>query len=411
MRNKLIINIATIALVINCYGRTVLNNIPYVNFFDDVLLILLVVFLPFSKFTRKDILTKPFFLLLLLLFFSAVLNGVAFDVFLVQVRSLFLPMILIHYLLRGKNKSLGYSILKRILLVSFPVILIGLLEILSGRLFFESVDRFGQSLDNSEMFRLASTIGNPIDLGLYVLLIIGILFSDLVYKLNLLQNKFLTMAMLIGSVVVLFGTKSRGPILAIAVMLVYFVITKRIKLKYYLFSIFVAVLSYLSFGEQFLERFSTLSLDISQSEGYREIWLLQSLRVLNDYVFFGVGPGMYGGWVSINYSPSWVYSYYDINTDGISSIDMFFVHFICEAGVFGFLAYLFFYFTQFRFFRRSYKASRNSSIKGVSLMVIISIIALFVTGFTSILLESQLVLVTYSMIYSGARIIQRAGYT
>ena len=320
-------------------------------------------------------------------------------------------MILIHYLLRGKNKSLGYSILKRILLVSFPVILIGLLEILSGRLFFESVDRFGQSLDNSEMFRLASTIGNPIDLGLYVLLIIGILFSDLVYKLNLLQNKFLTMAMLIGSVVVLFGTKSRGPILAIAVMLVYFVITKRIKLKYYLFSIFVAVLSYLSFGEQFLERFSTLSLDISQSEGYREIWLLQSLRVLNDYVFFGVGPGMYGGWVSINYSPSWVYSYYDINTDGISSIDMFFVHFICEAGVFGFLAYLFFYFTQFRFFRRSYKASRNSSIKGVSLMVIISIIALFVTGFTSILLESQLVLVTYSMIYSGARIIQRAGYT
>lgn len=391
----------------NLYGRTILSNIPFINLIDDALMILLVLCLPFSNFTNKALLKKPFFVLLGLLLFSAVLNGVAFDVFLVQIRSLFLPMILMHYLLIGTNKAFGFALLKRILLVSVPVISIGLLEFIYGRLLFESFNRWGESLYNAEIFRVASTIGNPIDLGLYVMLILGILFVDLLYRLNLLNNKFLTWVMLIGSILVLFATKSRGPILATVAMLVYFLRLNQFKLKYLLATASITIIFYLSLGKQILERFSFLNLDLASDDAYRSIWLLKSLQIIDDYLFFGVGPGMYGGWVSINYSPSWVYNYYDINTDGISSIDMFFVHFICEAGVIGFLAYLYFYFIQFRFFSRSFKASQHPYINAVSLIVIISIVGLFVTAFTSTLLESQLVLGTYSMIYSSAKIIAR----
>ena len=271
MRNKLIINTATIILVVNLYGRTILSNIPFINLLDDALMILLVLCLPFSNFTNKALLRKPFFVLLSILIFSAVLNEVAFDIFLVQIRSLFMPMILIHYLLIGTNKAFGFALLKRILLVSIPVILIGLLEYIYGRLFFESFNRWGESIYNAEIFRVASTIGNPIDLGLYMMLISGILFIDLFYRLNLLNNKLLTWIMFIGSVLVVFVTKSRGPILATMAMLVYFLILNRLKLKYLLATVSITIIFYLSFGKQLLERFSFLNLDLSSSDDYRNM--------------------------------------------------------------------------------------------------------------------------------------------
>lgn len=406
MKSRLILNVVSFILIINTYGRTLFAGIPFINLMDDVLLLVLLSYMPLTSFPKRGELYKPLFILMAVLCLSAVLNSVEIDILIMQIRTLFLPLVVIPYIIKFRDAKIGLKVIRRIVLITIPIILIGLVEIGLGGLVFKSYDRFGNSLDSQNVFRAASTVGNPIDLGLYLLMIISVLIVDIKFSLGLIGKKFWSRILLFGAVIVLLGTKSRGPIIALGVALLYLLIIERISLKYYVLSAILALSSIFGFGSKFFERFSSLRLNISESDGYREIWLLKSIEILRDYLFLGVGPGMYGGWVSINYKESWVYSAYRVNTDGISSIDMFFVHLVCEIGIIGLLTYFIFFLSQFISFSDSHKQSMDVHSRAVSLMILMCIIFLFVTGFTCILLESQLILFTYGSLYASARIIR-----
>ena len=105
---------------------------------------------------------------------------------------------------------------------------------------------------------------------------------------------------------------------------------------------------------------------------------------------------MFGGWVSINYSDSYIYEMYDISAKGVSSIDMFFPHLFVEVGVLGFLAYLSLYVRPFFYFKRLYNKSKYNQTRFICLIILLIVPMLLIVGRFNISLESQLVFPLYA---------------
>ena len=105
---------------------------------------------------------------------------------------------------------------------------------------------------------------------------------------------------------------------------------------------------------------------------------------------FGVGPGMFGGWVSINYHTSPIYEIYDVSTKGIASIDMFWPHFLTEVGILGTLLFLL---SMNLIYKKSKQFSRSNNNSEIffSTFILLAFPAVFLMGFFSLSLETQLV--------------------
>ena len=80
----------------------------------------------------------------------------------------------------------------------------------------------------------------------------------------------------------------------------------------------------LSMLSMYVERLALLNRSDLVQDPYRFSWLIASLRIIGDNILLGSGPGTFGGWVSINYFESSLYSTYGVDTYGISSIDYVF---------------------------------------------------------------------------------------
>ena len=153
----------------------------------------------------------------------------------------------------------------------------------------------------------------------------------------------------------------------------------------------------MSAGSIFLSRMFNLEDTFDLDSGYRTIWLLKSFEIINNNPLLGVGPGKFGGWVSINFKESEIYQLYDISTYGISSIDMFYPHLFAETGIIGGIVYLFLYLKPFYFFKK-FINSYDNEIATVSTTMFLLVSCLLFIGITSISLETQLILVLYSVV-------------
>lgn len=360
---------------------------------DDVLMFFIIVSLFFIK-KNKTILGKPLLLFFGICCLSAIYNQVTFIVFLTQIRSYLLPFSIYFIIINLPFHIRDIHIFfKKLIWISIFVLMSGYLEFFLGKTLFITEDRYGEILTfTNGISRVYSTIGNPIDFSNFLLVMICLLIPKILIlknKNNSKKNYFLSLSFIIA----LFLSNSRGPIFAIFGSLFLFLMiskntftSKKIK--------FITLISLIipSIGSVFLSRLSNLNL---VSEGYRIGWLYKSLEIINDNLILGVGPGRFGGWVSINFKESHIYELYDISTYGISSIDMFFPHLFAETGLLGGAAYLLIYLKPFYFFKK-FINSMDEQIALMSTTMFLLVPSLLIIGMTSISLETQLILVLYA---------------
>lgn len=301
------------------------------------------------------------------------------------------------------NSSLtNYQIMKIVqwtVIFTIPVAMSSWYEYLFHTTLLITEDRYGKELIQENIFRTFTLIGNPIDYANFIIIVVAILMAATISKYPLFSKKYLFLLLIFFSLT-LFFANSRGPILAILMAIVLLTIWFRlIKLKYFLIIIFITFGIITFMGDTLLSRLGQLSPENMSEDGYRMLFLFKSFEVFADNPFFGVGPGRFGGWVSINYSTSPVYDIYNFSTDKISSIDMFWPHLLGELGLIGFIIYLMLYvipFVQFTRVNHAFIHSQESFF--VALVIKLIIIELLMIGFFSISLETQLIQSVYFII-------------
>ena len=406
-RNNPICWIISIVIFLELYGRTGSTFLGGRQFelIDDIVslfaLLILVMFVFQKAKIKHAILNKPIVAFLIVFIVSAAINEVAIDIALMQLRSYILMISLYYLIVWGaiSNKVIIYLI-NLIVLLSIPIFISAIVEYLLGRTILVTTSRYGEALVQEGVFRSYTLLGNPIDFSNFAILILAIILASLFSNYNAFKmNKNMTKVIFLAMFLTLFMSNSRGPIIAFVlslyfVSLVFNIIPKK---NLVIFSVFFLVV-FGFFGGGVVDRLVNINFELVDSNQYRIIYLIKLIDIFLDNPFFGVGPGMYGGWVSINYSESYIYDMYGFTTDNISSIDMFFPHVIGELGLLGFVSYLGLLFFPFVFFKRRFKFSSNREGRFVSLIVLLIIPMLFFIGWFSISLETQLILSLYMIL-------------
>ena len=308
----------------------------------------------------------------LIVFFLAYVPFISYpvDVLFIQLRSLIFPLLMVSSL--SNLRVASYSIFQNFFLWFFAaVVFIAIYEGVTGTYFLNATNRYGQELVGlGAMHRSYSLIGNAIDLAHFIVL--GAIYILPKVKWKLLFVLFVTIA--------LAATRSRGPMISVLFGLVVSgFVPHLLKTRPKLFLLFGIVLLLIS--PMFVDRLAQLNQGELVQDPYRFSWLLASLNIIRDNILFGSGPGTFGGWVSINYFDSPIYHLYNVDTYGISSIDMFWPHLLAELGLLGTLAYLAIF----------YK-------KGNTMMKNLALAYCLMASLFSIALESQLVLFLLALI-------------
>jgi len=308
----------------------------------------------------------------LIMFFLAYVPFISYpvDVLFIQLRSLIFPLLMVSSL--SKLRVASYSIFQNFFLWFFvAVVFIAIYEGVTGTYFLNATNRYGQELVGlGAMHRSYSLIGNAIDLAHFIVL-------GAIYILPKVKWKSLFVLLVI---IALATTRSRGPMISVLFGLVVSgFVPQLLKTRPKLFLLFGVVLLLIS--SMFVDRLAQLNQRELLQDPYRFSWLLASLNIIRDNILLGSGPGTFGGWVSINYFVSPIYHLYNVDTYGISSIDMFWPHLVAELGLLGTMAYLVI------FYRKG-----NTMIKHIAIAYCL------MASLFSIALESQLVLFLLALI-------------
>lgn len=324
-----------------CYYISIISGISIISLADDVLAILLAIFLIIFRINNSrentSLLELIPIIFFLYLFITTLINDVPLTSFLIQSRSYILPMILVSLISQAKVTLIrADDLYKHFALISIIIIIGASYEILFETRLIHSLNRMGDELDLENNLRAASYIGNPIDMANFLVISL-VIFLFYKFEFNLKQWRYLLIIILTFLGIFLSG--SRSPILAslIAILLL---APWRSSKKRYIFLGFALILAsaWVFVGDRIL----IINEDYFLNDIYRAAFLVDAFTIFLDHPWIGTGPGTYGGWVSINYNLSPIYSEYDIKLLGLSSIDMFWPHFIVEVGFIGIFLWLFF---------------------------------------------------------------------
>lgn len=401
--------IVTFILLLAIYGRTlsvIFSNTLMENIDDLIFIIIFIIlFLHILFIFRfpKAVLNKPLFFFLLVFIVSAIVNQVRIDIVIVQLRSYIICTSLYYLIVWSNlnNKQL-IIIIKRIVIFSIPVFITAYLEFFLQKTILITTSRYGGELEQSEGFRVFTLIGNPIDFSNFAILLISIVMASVFAKYKVFNfKKYIFNIILLLSILTLFMSNSRGPVIALLLTFifasVYLNIISKSKM---ILALGLLSISFLFIGDNFFQRITDFNFDVNTTKMYRVIYIHKSIEIIADNPVFGVGPGKFGGWVSINYHKSYIYELYKFSTDGISSIDMFFPHLIGELGILGFLIYLNLYFRHFVFFKNEIPKTsfRHNESKFISILPLLFISNLLIIGWFSIALETPLIMTLYFIV-------------
>ena len=405
--NQKYLNIISIILFIELYSTffSVYLGIGFIGLLDDLLMITLLIMTINknikSRYIQNNLLNRPILIFILLCTFSAIINVVKFDVFLMQLRSYILPAILYFVIVRlNLKKKIVIRFIRLQIFISLPIFISVLVEFIQKNTIIIKQNRFGDDLTFESGFRTFSLMGNPIDYSNFTIIILCIVIAAIIEKFRLINISKITLILFsVILLLTLFMSNSRGAVIAFTFSIfatTFFLnIIPKKKVLVYAFLSFIILIN---FGDIFMSRLTLLSADTIFNDEYRGLFFKKSFEIVSNNLFFGVGPGMFGGWVSINYSQSYIYEMYNFSTKGISSIDMFFPHLLGELGLFGFVSYLLIYLKPFKYFYKKYKLINVIHIKYFSLINIFLIPIFLIIGWVSIALETQFILSLYFII-------------
>ncbi len=118
----------------------------------------------------------------------------------------------------------------------------------------------------------------------------------------------------------------------------------------------------------------------------------KTLEVLSDYPWLGVGPGRYGGWISMLFrSP--IYEQYSFHWFGmdLSQLESDWIRTLGEGGLFGFLAFGGVLYFLFRMFSSVYGKTSQPFLKSLALGGMFAWVVLVIEGFASPAFEDPLI--------------------
>jgi len=368
-----------------------LVGLPYAGMIDDAamcFMVFIVVALLFSgKVQRINKITLFFVLFVISTLISATINNVSFIVYLVQMRSYIFPLFIIFTFSKLTiEKSTIQFFIKIITLITIVLFLSALVELIIARPILYAENRFGEEIAFDNGIRVFSLIGNPIDFSNFIMLALFVFYSSMTSGFIAVRKGKL----LIGiCILCLLLSASRGPIIATLFTFFLYYLNKGVSFsrvfKWFLLSVPLIFL----LGDKILSRFSDISVNYFAEDQYRALYLIKSIEILRDHLAFGVGPGRFGGWVSINFHESEIYTIYNIDTKGISSIDMFWPHFLPEVGLIGGLLFIYPF---IKLFKKSKRTSGGTNYTDNFLCTNIQLMfpAALLVGFFSISFETQL---------------------
>ena len=367
----------------------------FVRYIDDIVMIVLAFLFIIHLYSFK--VKKNWFWVMLicaaLVLCSFIVNRVPVDVFAVQSRSYILPILAYLGLRRINNDVTANYIIQLIKIIYIIIGFSVVVEMYTGVPFTSAINRYGEQVDIQNHGRHFSIVGNPVDFGCFIVVSMWIFLLQ--------DGRMKRQLWIISGVFLILLSGSRGPMLALmfagSIMMIYL----RLYTKVYVYALSIIVApAIVSLASVVLERFSTITYQSLLEDTHRFAWLLKSFQIIYENWLLGVGFGRFGGWVSVNYSPSPIYGLYNVDTDGIASIDMFWPHFISEVGI---VVAIMSAFLVFNSFRRLVRYEE----KGVWIATVSSCFAI---AFTSISLETQIItnlVMVVAVVLSSPKVISR----
>lgn len=230
--------------------------------------------------------------------------------------------------------------------------------------------------------RVFSTLDNPIILSGYInvfsFLTLALFFS---VKKSYLKLLFLP-AFALSSLALLLTFSRSGWIGLLAGLLLFFLV---FNVRYILGMLSALVTSIIFLPKEIFYRFLAALgdqyQDISAVSG--RIWTLNNVfHIFPNHLFFGVGPGMYGGEVAFKISPSIVYMEgIQGGVVPIANTDNSFLQVLIQQGLVGFFALLFFVAATMYCGLSTYHKLKDKTLKLLALGITASSLGLFVQAF------------------------------
>ena len=240
------------------------------------------------------------------------------------------------------------------------------------------------------IFRTPSLMGNSNLFGLYAVLFFMLDFS--LYRKIRWQN----IVFLVG----IFLSVSRMAWLSLILCFLFLIMqNKKRSVKVLIFTICFILIIVL------IMLFGTHTLDEWSNEGYYRGYVMsKSLEIWRDSPILGVGPGMYGGVISVIFNSSIYNKYqfsqhwYDYGLKGFHSLDNFWFQCLGELGIIGIIIFIILLVALYQVARvesnKSKNGFRKKILQGFSTIPILLFVYLFGSGlnFTPILLTYSILL-------------------
>lgn len=367
-----------------------LLGVAYAGMIDDAVMLFVILttmaLLCAGRIYKINSITAFFVFFLISTVISFLINSVPMDVYLVQMRSYMLPLFIVFIFSKLEVSDSTIKLFVDVIMwITITLFLSAIIELFIGRPILYEYNRFGDKINFDNGVRVFSLVGNPIDFSNFIILALFVVFSGMRSGLVSLNKGRVLIVLCILSLLL---SASRGPIIATVFTYFLYFMHRGVRLNSLLKWGLLSVPLLLLLGNKLLARFSDISIKYFSDDQYRTFYLIKSYEILKEYLLFGVGPGRFGGWVSINYHESEVYTLYDIDTKGVSSIDMFWPHFLPEVGLIGFGLFLYPFIKLFKVSRKAVSENNNTEVF-LSTCVQLMFPAVFLVGLFSISLETQ----------------------
>jgi|GEM_PF-4582268 len=338
---------------------------------------------------------KNAFFLFLISYLVSTLMGLYYGYYqgiepvIVQLRNLLLPFFAFQVAAQVSTQT-SLRISKFLVIFTAFICLPAIFEVAIQQNFWNAENAWGfQRL----IFRPQSIIGHPTDFGYFV--VIGYIFllslSQSGARIGLSKSATLTLLFLFAGTVL--GTLAKGPIIILilssGIVMAFF---RKKALRFSTLFAFMLV-PFALFYQTIFIRFGRISEILSSwgeydyNEFSRQNSAFQTLPVVSDHLFFGVGPGLFGNWVATSFD-SKVHARYGVDTFGTSSLDVFALSLAAEHGLFGIAALLAIVYTIGKRSKLNVGIALKSNNRfgvGVAVAGFALTVSIFISAFTSMI--------------------------
>lgn len=346
---------------------------------------------------------------LLLAFFSAfvlswVIAGDLQSVYpmLLQLRNFLMPLVGLAFGLCFSDQKGIFNFHKILIFITVILCIIGAIEfLLHFHYQFITYNKWGAVAFIGSNFRIYSLAGHPTDYGYFLILVFCLLFPGFFFDMKNKKSKLASSLVFLLITVNIILTKSFGPITCFGVVVCVGLasllksISARQIIKYASAAVAVFVLLFVFMGDR-IESKILSNLDASEysKEATRARSYLLTIPVVLDAPLFGQGPGRFAGWVATK-TDSPVHEEFEIDSLGISSLDVFYPHIAGELGLIGTGLWVSILLSLAYRNYRMLKASDDEKTAAISLTVVMASAFLIVAGFWTMIPETMPMMILF----------------